>query len=772
MEKWFTNLIEITLSVSVLIVLLMALTPLLRRQYVARWRYWAWLAVAVRLLIPLNFSLPQAPLQLQIPEQTVLSLPAQQQAAQTVIVENLGQQAAANPAPEAAATPITLFEIACWIWLAGLAAFLLWHLGSYWYYARQIRRWSRPASNPAVLECAAEVMAQTGLKKLLPVFICPKVAGPMVMGLLRPRLLLPQETYAGQSLWFILKHEMVHVKRHDIWYKLLLLLANAVHWFNPLVWWMSYQAGQDIEIACDDEVVRGLDAEGRSFYGSTILDVVRKGGERPAVSTYFSGGVKAVKKRLGNLFDQRNKRKGVLALCVRVVLAGSVGIFAACTAPEQPGQESDVSSQDETNWTTVPMEVDLGTMGHLQFEIPSVFEGKLEAVVRTEEEIYQKMIAVEIWLKDVPADEQLYTINLMTQADFDSLAENNQAQPVVLFQEDGYVCGSWIVPYNPVESVSAEYPEAYELVQQHVSDLWQTIADTISWEPAQAEFLQSYLPFAAEDVTALTIEQVSYEKVLSVSLSGQQAQNLCESIGTIQVSPAESADPITGSKRVYQFTLHDGTVHTVEEMGDITLDGQLLCCVEERADQTPYPQPWQYHDVFWTEYLVDPVTGERMVYTEQMPPEFYAKAFLNFEMEGVTGTRYAQEGDWQAVAQFLDGCTLENLQTLLLTSAPTDRTDRVEMSQEQAQAVLDAAKALRGDPWPYDPDEPLNPPTGGSCGISLVRDNGDAVQITFNGSWLIVAMSGESQMIRFDCEEPQANQNAYELFSLFEQIVG
>ena len=285
MEKWFTNLIEITLSVSVLIVLLMALTPLLRRQYVARWRYWAWLAVAVRLLIPLNFSLPQAPLQLQIPEQTVLSLPAQQQAAQTVIVENLGQQAAANPAPEAAATPITLFEIACWIWLAGLAAFLLWHLGSYWYYARQIRRWSRPASNPAVLECAAEVMAQTGLKKLLPVLICPKVAGPMVMGLLRPRLLLPQETYAGQSLWFILKHEMVHVKRHDIWYKLLLLLANAVHWFNPLVWWMSYQAGQDIEIACDDEVVRGLDAEGRSFYGSTILDVVRKGGERPAVST-------------------------------------------------------------------------------------------------------------------------------------------------------------------------------------------------------------------------------------------------------------------------------------------------------------------------------------------------------------------------------------------------------------------------------------------------------------------------------------------------------
>ena len=87
----------------------------------------------------------------------------------------------------------------------------------------------------------------------------------MVMGLFSPRLLLVSETYETRALYFILKHEMVHVRRGDIWYKMLLLLANALHWFNPLVWWMSHQAGRDVEIACDDEVIRGVDRESRGY---------------------------------------------------------------------------------------------------------------------------------------------------------------------------------------------------------------------------------------------------------------------------------------------------------------------------------------------------------------------------------------------------------------------------------------------------------------------------------------------------------------------------
>ena len=83
----------------------------------------------------------------------------------------------------------------------------------------------------------------------------------MVIGVLRPRLLLPEEGYDARSLAFILRHELTHCRRHDLWYQLALLLANAVHWFNPLIWLMVRQAQGDMELTCDDAVVAGADRE-------------------------------------------------------------------------------------------------------------------------------------------------------------------------------------------------------------------------------------------------------------------------------------------------------------------------------------------------------------------------------------------------------------------------------------------------------------------------------------------------------------------------------
>ena len=76
LEKLFANLVEITMIMSFLIVVFLLLTPLLRRKYAAKWRCWAWMLISLRLLIPVNFSIPQAPVQVQISNQTVLWVPA------------------------------------------------------------------------------------------------------------------------------------------------------------------------------------------------------------------------------------------------------------------------------------------------------------------------------------------------------------------------------------------------------------------------------------------------------------------------------------------------------------------------------------------------------------------------------------------------------------------------------------------------------------------------------------------------------------------------
>ena len=100
-----------------------------------------------------------------------------------------------------------------------------------------------------------------GILKPFKVRICRKIISPMITGLFRPTLLLPHEEYANTDLTVILHHELVHYRRNDLWFKLLLIFANALHWFNPLIYIMVREANKDIEISCDEEVLKGADLQ-------------------------------------------------------------------------------------------------------------------------------------------------------------------------------------------------------------------------------------------------------------------------------------------------------------------------------------------------------------------------------------------------------------------------------------------------------------------------------------------------------------------------------
>ena len=83
--------------------------------------------------------------------------------------------------------------------------------------------------------------------KFFQVKVCRKIHSPMITGLFRPTLLLPHEDYEKADLEVILKHELIHFRRNDLWFKLLLILANALHWFNPFIYVMVREANRDIE---------------------------------------------------------------------------------------------------------------------------------------------------------------------------------------------------------------------------------------------------------------------------------------------------------------------------------------------------------------------------------------------------------------------------------------------------------------------------------------------------------------------------------------------
>lgn len=316
MPGFLLTLAEITLTMSAVILLLLALGPVLAKRYKIRWRYWAWLAVAVRLLLPVNFSLPNAPVVLTPPDPgpflseskpqasggtDAAPVPSHSLPSPTLSIPPASAQTTpagsntAAPSPQAStdnAVPVsqapaetdipsisfslTVGQLFFCLWLAGAAGLTLWHLAAHWRFRRYLRRWAEPVEDPSALTLLETQKARLGLKSSVSVAVCPGMDSPMLAGLFHPVILLPCAPGAGvpEELSLVLLHELCHLRRRDILYKALLNAAGAFHWFNPLVWVMVRQWVRDMELCCDDDVSALLTDQERKYYARTILSAI------------------------------------------------------------------------------------------------------------------------------------------------------------------------------------------------------------------------------------------------------------------------------------------------------------------------------------------------------------------------------------------------------------------------------------------------------------------------------------------------------------------
>lgn len=266
------------------VVALLALTArLLRTKYAARWRCWAWLILCLRLAVPVTMPVPQwvRPVELPVPGNVIIFR-----------TESRGPAVLPSSAPEKPEAPqpkpelpvpekaepdreATLFDVLSLLWLVGAAAVLGWFLVSHLRFLRYVSRWSCPVDGGTVRMCN-ELGDRLGLDRRPSLRTCEGLKAPMLAGIVRQTLLLPPEVLGEKDLRYILLHELTHFKRRDIWLKTLALWVNALHWFNPLMWYMTRLLERDMELACDEGVLRLLPREEHSAYGKTILDAVER----------------------------------------------------------------------------------------------------------------------------------------------------------------------------------------------------------------------------------------------------------------------------------------------------------------------------------------------------------------------------------------------------------------------------------------------------------------------------------------------------------------
>jgi len=342
METFLLNLLKTSLLGSLAILAMLVLKPLWRERYRAKTRCWLWLALAAFLLLPIDFSVKNAPVQAAPPKDYTLFVGTDKTAIQSTdnLFGDMAEKSGQSPAqvrdtiiqrpvtnPEQKTTryiPVT--TILFYGYLAGAAAFLLYQGVSYALFRRTVRRWKRDVSRADYAAMLSDTARDLGVSAP-EMIVCEAISTPAVTGLLRPRLLLPHEHYDVQELRYILRHELCHLKRRDMLFKLVLLAANAMHWFNPVVYLMLRQTDEDIELACDSAATDGLELPERAAYSRTLLAAVQSSVRALPATTCFGGTVERLKRRITNVLGAQKKRGlGIVALVLALTLTAGCAV--------------------------------------------------------------------------------------------------------------------------------------------------------------------------------------------------------------------------------------------------------------------------------------------------------------------------------------------------------------------------------------------------------------------------------------------------------------
>ena len=343
-------ILSMSLSGSVLILALFAAKPLFKDRFSKAWQYYVWLIVLLRLAIPYSpeFAVVRGLFQPAPtnPPAVVQHYDPTEPAANGQVTAEAPESGGPSSAAPASALPRTiaitlpwdLWQIAGATWLAGAVLLFAFRVHQYARFSRAIRSGAQRVDDRRVTALLANITQEMSLAPGMPVFTSRKARSPMLMGLARPAVFLPEATLelSDDHLSYVFRHELTHFKRHDLLYKWMTELILCVHWFNPLVYVMSNRLGAICELSCDEAVAKGLDSENKMKYGRTLLMAVSKNTEytrHVLTPTLCAEDKKNLRERLTSILGAGRKPKRTIAASVvtAALLCGAALFLGACS---------------------------------------------------------------------------------------------------------------------------------------------------------------------------------------------------------------------------------------------------------------------------------------------------------------------------------------------------------------------------------------------------------------------------------------------------------
>lgn len=318
-------LLVCSLTMAAVTLVCLLLTPLLEKRYSSSALYGLWLVVLLGFLVPFRPQMPKTPaVTVEVPR--TISQSIVPRAVRQTTVTAAPVQTAALEAQGFALPDITPMQVLLALYLAGAAVTLAVQGARHLRFMRTVRRWQRLVEDEDVLAAYDDAVREMHVRHAPALMSCAAVGSPMLVGLVRPRILLPDGTRANAALDLVLRHELTHHRRRDLPVKLLMLLARAMHWFNPAVYVAVRMADYACELSCDERAVRGVGRDERAAYSSAIIACLRGGsGARSALTTSFSADKRMMKRRLVSMMDMRLRKRGAAFALAAAALSVALG---------------------------------------------------------------------------------------------------------------------------------------------------------------------------------------------------------------------------------------------------------------------------------------------------------------------------------------------------------------------------------------------------------------------------------------------------------------
>ena len=378
----FPDLMDMNLTATIVIVFVLCVRRLLKRAPKI-FSYALWGIVLLRLLVPVSIESPMS----FVPERTAFSSMAEVNGMLPEIQFETPQDRAENEWYRQNTPPgkplaqvgrvLTAQDYLTFVWLFGIGVMLLYGFVSYWKLRRKLK---------------VVVPYRKGI------FIADDIDTPFVLGIFRPTIYLPGSLEPWERT-FIIAHERHHIRRGDHIFKMLGFLALTIHWFNPFVWAAFILAGRDMEMSCDEAVIRKLGEDIRADYSASLLNLST--GHRLFAGTPLAFGEGDPTGRVRNLAKWKKPAFWVVLVCIILC-----SVLAVCllTNPETPVQN------------TMTLEFFNRTMAHIEFHY-----SEDSATYQISEEYSVEVLKAGMWQEvarrtDKPAANE---IAIVTAADAD-----------------------------------------------------------------------------------------------------------------------------------------------------------------------------------------------------------------------------------------------------------------------------------------------------------------------------------------------------------------